>query len=59
MPAGGSILAIIEIHFRFIDPATDLDQALAVRLPVFGDEQGVPASIEQDEHDIEATHVVA
>ncbi len=56
---GGSILAIIEIRFRFIDPATELDQALAVRLPVFVGEQGVPESIEQDEHDLGSTHLVA
>ena len=28
-------------------------------MPVFVGDQGVPASIEQDEHDVEATHLVA
>jgi predicted GNAT family N-acyltransferase len=49
----------VEITFRLIDPARQLRDALAVRFPVFVDEQQVPAEIEQDEHDLESIHVVA
>jgi len=38
---------------------TDREDAFAVRRAVFVDEQGVPESLELDEHDADATHFVA
>jgi predicted GNAT family N-acyltransferase len=42
-----------------IADAADRDAAFALRLAVFGDEQGVPREAELDEHEDAATHVVA
>ncbi|MBW8481037.1 GNAT family N-acetyltransferase [Actinomadura parmotrematis] len=39
--------------------AADLEQARAVRLRVFVEEQGVPLDLELDEHDAAADHFVA
>lgn len=37
----------------------DFESCLAIRTTVFVQEQGVPAEIEHDEHDADATHLLA
>ncbi|MBA2638152.1 MAG: GNAT family N-acetyltransferase, partial [Solirubrobacterales bacterium] len=46
-------------EIRAARTAREHDDALALRLAVFVDEQGVPAALEVDEHDAAATHLVA
>ncbi|GGM67260.1 putative GNAT family N-acyltransferase [Halarchaeum rubridurum] len=42
-----------------VETAAGFREALAVRYAVFVDEQGVPASVEVDDHEDEATHFLA
>ncbi|MBP2251737.1 putative GNAT family N-acyltransferase [Halarchaeum solikamskense] len=42
-----------------VETAAAFREALAVRYAVFVDEQGVPASVEVDDHEAEATHFLA
>lgn len=50
----------MDIDVRVVDSADGVPQdALAVRETVFVEEQGVPADIEVDDHEEEATHFVA
>jgi predicted GNAT family N-acyltransferase len=44
---------------RTIRDASELEQAYALRIEVFCDEQGVPRELEVDPHDAAALHLVA
>ena len=48
-----------QIKIRVIRSQQDWDAALAVREEVFIKEQGVPSSIERDDNDDRAIHVIA
>lgn len=46
------------VHFYVADSADDMLKAFAVRVLVFCGEQGVAYSLEHDEHDLRAVHIV-
>ncbi len=48
-----------QIEIRWARDAGDFDAALAIRIRVFCDEQGVPHDEEPDEHDAGALHLLA
>ena len=48
-----------EIPVKLVESQAEWSGAVAVRLAVFVDEQGVSAALELDEHDPPATHAVA
>jgi predicted GNAT family N-acyltransferase len=50
---------VLSPDVRLASSPDDRDQAFAVRIDVFVDEQGVPASLELDEHDAAADHFLA
>lgn len=47
------------ITVKKVESQAELEQAFAIRLSVFVQEQGVPKEIEMDENDQEAIHVIA
>jgi predicted GNAT family N-acyltransferase len=50
---------VLSPDVRLATSHDDREQVFAVRLEVFVDEQGVPASLELDEHDATADHFLA
>ena len=48
-----------DVHVSLVASAAELAQCLKIRFEVFVDEQGVPRSLEHDDMDGVATHVIA
>jgi len=48
-----------DVHVSLVESAAELAQCLEIRFEVFVDEQGVPRSLEHDDMDSVATHVIA
>jgi len=46
------------MNIKIVETNKELDQAYTVRMKVFVDEQNVPAELELDEYDPEATHFI-
>ena len=52
-------LGMNNITVKLVETEEDMEAAVGIRFRVFVDEQSVPAEIELDEYDAEATHAIA
>lgn len=59
MPNTGSRVMVMQISFQRVNTQEDMEAAWSIRYQVFVEEQGVPVSLERDEWDDRAYHLLA